>query len=65
MTLALKSRLNVFLLEPVNEEGKATFMVFFRLENNYFSSLLISKVKMNLQGWKLCFLMTMFVVSYI
>lgn len=49
MILTLKTRLNIFLLEPVNEEGKETFMVLFRLESNYFSSLLISKVKINLQ----------------
>lgn len=36
MNLALKSRLNIFLFEPVNEEGKAIFMVLFRLEKIIF-----------------------------
>lgn len=48
MILAPKSRLNISLFEPVTEEGKVTFMVLFRLGNNYFSSLLISKVKIEL-----------------
>lgn len=52
MILALKRRLSVFLFEPITEECKETFMVLFRFENNYFSSLLISKVKIELTKMK-------------